>query len=286
MNTLAVTNRTHAPCNAQSLYHDIRCGHRVQTQYSSCGTNCTKPAEHTPFICTVCVTTNVRVLMELEGLSLHSFLFSVDADREAKINEIAQKQIEDLIMRNHRPTAVVSKLDPVVQFFSEIGGFQQEPEKDEPNRRYKRPGKAARLVPPTAGFRVDKAREQGRGRARPLTQQTPQLGGKTMVVGSRQHIIPYNVFRDPEMSVRSGPSGLVVGDTPIDKLEPSVPTKADGQNNKPRTRVKSPSQFGDLSIRHRAPNVQNNHKVNIRKDLCGDDADRAVRRALESLSLQ
>jgi hypothetical protein len=163
MSVPATINRTHAPCNNESLYHDIGCGHRVKTQhYDQCGTNCIKPGPQRPFICPVCVTDRVRAVMLFESLTLESSGFGYVARREAKMQEIVQKEINNLTKDCHRPTFVAPKLEPILQFLSEIpveqvgGGSLTELEIGKPTQKFKRPGKGARVSASPVGFRVDK----------------------------------------------------------------------------------------------------------------------------------
>jgi hypothetical protein len=136
--------RTHDVCNEDSLYHDIQCHHRVKTTlYEGCGSNCTKGGEQTPFICVVCVTEKVRMEISLAGLSLNTD----DAlkDHESRAEEIAHREMQQLALQHHRLTMAVPKLEPALQFFSEIpgalddGGFLREPGQHE--QKFKRPGR-------------------------------------------------------------------------------------------------------------------------------------------------
>jgi len=283
---------TRAPCDPCSgLLHDIECGHRVKTRYYEyCGINCTRPGVEAPFICPLCVATYVRLQMELEGLSLTSSAFSVHAEREARIDAIVQKELDDLIMRDYRPTIAVPKREPVVQFFAEIEGFQDEPEKEESNRKYKRPGKGVRCPSSTSGFRVGKPRRQGRARARPLTHQTLQLGGRTRMVEGQQQIIPHHALRNanhwnPGLLVRSDSSDVLIGDTPMRELEPGVSTKVGGQYTKPRPPVASSTQFRGQPTRTPAPNVPSSVLDNVAEHRNEDDAGGAVRQAIDRLTL-
>ncbi|KAF2683613.1 hypothetical protein K458DRAFT_389529 [Lentithecium fluviatile CBS 122367] len=261
---------THSACNEQSLYHDIKCKHRVKTRYyEGCGQNCTKPDGHSPFICPECVTELVRAGMRLEDMSLAESAFDTNADREARVKVIARKEIDRLVFRRHRPTVVVPRLDPRLQFFNEIseaqenGGFLKEPEENEP-KRYKRPGQGARL-PRAAmvGLGFQKPHRQRLAPARPPEYHIPQLDGRTKAVdnGTAKHA-------NPGRLMKWGPAGVAVGDVDMGDLKPG------GQKRKRNPPRADPTRFGVQPVNARIP------------DAAEDDASRVVREILNVLSLE
>ncbi|KAF2786009.1 hypothetical protein K505DRAFT_330644 [Melanomma pulvis-pyrius CBS 109.77] len=125
---------TSSACNLDSRYHDLKCGHRVRTTYpDNCGDNCKSPQGegNTKFICQVCVTSEVRTLIQLEDLGLSSSNGTTtdeaeEVSREEKILQIAKKEIDKLIRENCRVCQNVEKLHPLLQFYSEIAGAEDE----------------------------------------------------------------------------------------------------------------------------------------------------------------
>ena len=291
-------NRTHTPCNPESLYHDISCGHRVKTaHYSICGSNCIDPSRQTPFICPVCVTDEVRTLMVLNGLSLESPIFSDNTLRDAKIEAIAQEKIDDLIYHHHhRPTVVVQKLDPLLQFYSEIdgaqddGGFCAESAKNEPKRKYKRPEKGLRgLEPSTDGFRVQKGRGQGNNRMHFLLGQLPGWGVKTKTAKYKQRKVSNRALETSKAAnlrtlVRTGPDGVTIGDMPISQLQPGIPTKVDTKQEKTSSSPAHAAQLQKQPFDKPGSNIRNG-KSKESTDTQEDDATRTVRRILEKMTL-
>ena len=144
----------YSACSGDSTYHDLRCGHRVQSANLSerCGCTCRKPARGAPFVCPECVVNDVCLEMNLEGISLSN---SDDAEmddggptREQKIRAIADAEIKKRLTRGFRMCKVTSKFeDPKLQFFHQFyreegfDGIDEDGHKPvAPNKLFKRPG--------------------------------------------------------------------------------------------------------------------------------------------------
>lgn len=148
---------TSSTCNLDSCYHDLKCGHRIKTTYPDhCGGNCKSPQGmgNTEFICQACVTGEVRTLIQLQGLDLNSDKDKVmsgpkEVSREETILQIAKKKIDKLIRKNRRICQGVEKLDPVLQFYSEISGAEEE-------------GGFTSIPQPTPGRKRPRSRAPGR----------------------------------------------------------------------------------------------------------------------------
>ncbi|KAF2261770.1 hypothetical protein CC78DRAFT_570260 [Lojkania enalia] len=145
----------YSPCNADSCYHDLACGHRIKTEYlEGCGTNCTvteNRPRNAPFICQECIAIDVRLAMLMRGLSMDSAKESGNdstmtdtADRKEMILDIATKEIKK-VLDTHRTRlgVVVEKLAPKMQFWTEFHasvseGMEQSVMQED--RPLKRPG--------------------------------------------------------------------------------------------------------------------------------------------------
>jgi hypothetical protein len=143
----------YSPCNSSSTFHDLQCGHRIQTEYTaSCGGLCARPVQGYPFVCPTCLIDVVRAEVALEGLTLK--LNRNDAmegaeSQESEVRRIADQYIAALLRRGYRACKAVSKFDePRLQFFDEFmrqdgfGGVGDEVDKEEPVSPRKRPGMA------------------------------------------------------------------------------------------------------------------------------------------------
>jgi hypothetical protein len=294
-------NRTHSACNSDSLYHDLQCSHRVKTRYyEGCGANCSKQTGNscgTAFICTICVTAKVRVEVLLASLSLDLSVSYTDPDHREKIKAIAQKEIDELIYKRHRPTTVVPKLDPMLQFFHEIpgaednGDFLSELGGSEPARKYKRPGLAARLPINTRWNPYDLRLSYGCVLARARSANTTNLHYDRMarLMGEAQNIVSSRhverTARVTHMMVgNEASSGLDTGNLNLSQLQAGRHTHASaGPQSHPQGGLEMsqphPAQPGP-SNRGVQPTM-----INGAPNISEDAASRAVRQILEGLSL-
>lgn len=145
-------------CNPNSKYHDLKCGHRIRTEYvEDCGPNCqngpagTSVTQHFSFICRACVTGDIQANIMLNGLTLHDSSASRDEEMRFDSEEIIQAHIHD---GARNCTAVNKEADGCIQFFKdfaaevEAGGTDNAGAngKDmdlEGKRKFKRPSAAA-----------------------------------------------------------------------------------------------------------------------------------------------
>lgn len=149
-------------CSGGTMYHDLRCCHRVLSTSLSetCAITCKTPGRAAPFIYADCVVRDVRLKMETEciSLSLEGISLSTAADvemedegptREEQIQAIADEQVKQRRAKGHRLCRVTEKFeDPKLQFFNDFltqegfGGINDAVEKFEPelSRPRKRPG--------------------------------------------------------------------------------------------------------------------------------------------------
>ncbi|KAF2241300.1 hypothetical protein BU26DRAFT_586500 [Trematosphaeria pertusa] len=287
-------HRMHAPCDPLSPFHDLKCGHRVKTQYpEDCGSNCKRPVKDiTPIICPDCVTNQVRLDMELEGLTLtkdgDASMEDGDMARADKIKKFAETQIDFLVKHQYRLSMVVPKLDPKLQFFydfpeaQENGGFVKEAAKreEEPAKRFKRPGiferKPRGAAKPIIG---------NRGRPAFPNAQNPHHRG-----------MPTNVPRIKRVAPPRGPLGHIpthVKDPDLDELFRKVHAK-EPPPPRPRTRSRSPNkkeEHGKAKYRRREdPPGQDvddlaAHLDDTRVGILEDEATKAVREVLEAFCL-
>ncbi|KAF2714901.1 hypothetical protein K504DRAFT_445828 [Pleomassaria siparia CBS 279.74] len=124
------------PCTPNSCYHDLECGHRIKTLYpDQCGDNCKSGCKEwggssipSKFICPDCVTFEVHVQLA----SLVQFgtpECSNSAHQQEYYDEKISAFAKDIIARgqakNHRPCQRAEKLDPTLQFHSEIEGADE-----------------------------------------------------------------------------------------------------------------------------------------------------------------
>ncbi|RAR11367.1 xaa-pro dipeptidase [Stemphylium lycopersici] len=149
----------YSPCNSSSTFHDLQCGHRIQTEYTaSCGVLCARPVQGQPFICPTCLIDVVRAEVALEGLSLKlndgTAMEGVKTSAEEEVRRFADKYVAALLRKGYRACKAASKFDePRLQFFDQFmrqdgfGGLADEGEKEEPLSPRKRPGMATARRP-------------------------------------------------------------------------------------------------------------------------------------------
>ncbi|KAF2827794.1 hypothetical protein CC86DRAFT_404839 [Ophiobolus disseminans] len=121
-------NTLYSACSGLSLFHDLRCGHRVQSTSlsESCGVTCLKASTNAPFVCPDCIVADVRLDMIFESISLSTN--GDDADmmedgptRDQLINAIADAEIKKRLAKGYRMCKIVKKCDdPLMQFFSQF----------------------------------------------------------------------------------------------------------------------------------------------------------------------
>lgn len=146
----------YSPCNSSSTFHDLQCGHRIQTEYTaSCGGLCARPVQGYPFVCPTCLIDVVRAEVALEGLTLKldhdDAMQGAEFSQEVEVRRVADQYITALLRRGYRACKAVSKFDePRLQFFDQFlrqdgfGGVRDEGDKEEPVTPRKRPGMATR----------------------------------------------------------------------------------------------------------------------------------------------
>jgi hypothetical protein len=138
----------YSACVPGSSYHDLVCGHHIQSKYSaaSCGTNCKKDQSGEniqndeenqgesqevqngrrgkPFICGDYLVEAVRLRMLIEGIALSNEDDLMDDERqvhEQKIRATVETEINKLVKQRHRMCAVTKKFDdPKLQFFDQF----------------------------------------------------------------------------------------------------------------------------------------------------------------------
>ncbi|KAF2120317.1 hypothetical protein BDV96DRAFT_595869 [Lophiotrema nucula] len=146
------------PCTEDSCYHDLRCGHRVQSPYPEfCGDNCDNSVDGPAYFCPECIERDVRAACELENISLDVSAQCDDSDemmedagpsRQERADQTAEKIIKEMLEKgNYRRCRVVPKMvDPEMQMFERIAEdngmslLEMEPEKPR-----KRPGRGTRM---------------------------------------------------------------------------------------------------------------------------------------------
>lgn len=151
---------TYSPCNSSSTFHDLQCGHRIQTEYTaSCGGLCARPVQGYPFACPTCLIDVVRAEVALGGLSLKldhdEAMQEGESIQESEVRKVADQYIAAMLRRGYRACKAVSKFDePRLQFFDQFmrqdgfGGVRDEGDREEPVTPRKRPGMATRKSTP------------------------------------------------------------------------------------------------------------------------------------------
>lgn len=143
----------YSPCNPSSTFHDIQCGHRIQTEYTaSCGVTCVRPMQGQPFACPSCLIDVVRAEVALDSLTLGS---SNDTAMEGtepiedRIQRFANKYVAAMLGKGFRACKAASKIDePRMQFFDQFmrqdgfGGVEDATADEKTTRPRKRPGTA------------------------------------------------------------------------------------------------------------------------------------------------
>ncbi|EOA85484.1 hypothetical protein ACJQWK_06902 [Exserohilum turcicum] len=145
----------YSPCNASSTFHDLQCGHRIQTEYTaSCGVLCARAVQGYPFVCPTCLTDVVRAEVALQGLTLRlnhdAAMDGSEPSQDGEVRRVAERYIAALLRKGYRACKAVSKFDePRLQFFDGFmredgfGGVRDEGHaEEEPVTPRKRPGMA------------------------------------------------------------------------------------------------------------------------------------------------
>jgi len=115
-------------CSGLSVFHDLRCGHRVQSTNlsESCGVTCKKAATNAPFVCPDCVVADVRLEMLFESIDLcvngdDAEMLDEGPTREQQIRAIADAEIKKRLAQGYRMCKVTPKFeDPRMQFFQQF----------------------------------------------------------------------------------------------------------------------------------------------------------------------
>lgn len=148
----------YTPCNGESQYHDLTCGHRIKTEWHECcGSTCANTGDHYPFLCIDCIAERVRMELRFEKLLLNHGANSpmTDADQEFIIEAAARAEIDTYLQKGKTrlPLLVVPVLPPILQMFTEIPGAIEDggiltcdspTRQSEPPKRFKRPGQGRR----------------------------------------------------------------------------------------------------------------------------------------------
>ncbi|KAH6872335.1 hypothetical protein BKA58DRAFT_143642 [Alternaria rosae] len=142
----------YSPCNPSSTFHDLQCGHRIQTEYTaSCGVTCARPKQGKPFACPACLIDVVRAEVALDSLTLGSSDDAAMDDtglvQEDRIQYFADKYVAAMLKKGYRGCKAVQKIDePRMQFFDQFmrqdgfGGVEDAPSDGVTARPRKRPG--------------------------------------------------------------------------------------------------------------------------------------------------
>lgn len=142
----------YTPCTSVSHYHDLQCGHRIQTEYTaSCGIFCMHPVRSYPFLCPTCLIDVVRAEVALESLTLRTSdamaIAGNGVTQEEKVRNIAETYVREMIKKGYRSCKAVPKLEePRLQFFDQFmredgyGGVEDEVGEKKVEKPYKRPG--------------------------------------------------------------------------------------------------------------------------------------------------
>lgn len=274
---------THAPCGPLSFFHDLRCGHRVKTEYQeSCGTTCEKSKGHMPFICPKCTANRVRVEMDIAGLTIieddDQTMRDDDPSRAEQIKAIAEKEIAKLVKEHHRLAFAVPKLEPKLQFLNEIpgaqedGGFVEDALEDAVEKEQE---PAVKLKRPTI-CAIGKPGVSRLVRARAPDYQNLLRGGIVVKIKGRQMVVP------PRGPYNRSP--IYYQDPDVEELfriiDPWTPPQQFGlpRNEETSDKEKVVSRKSQLSDRA-------DHRGDTHDLLQEDEASRAVREVLGGLSL-
>jgi hypothetical protein len=143
----------YSPCNPLSTFHDLQCGHRIQTEYTaSCGMTCVRPMQGQPFACPTCLIDVVRAEVALDSLTLGSnndTAMEGTESIEERIQHFANKYVAAMLKKGYRGCKSASKIDePRMQFFDQFmrqdgfGGVEDGPSEEKITKPRKRPGTA------------------------------------------------------------------------------------------------------------------------------------------------
>lgn len=105
---------SYTPCNPASNFHDLNCSHRIEAVLdgNTCGSNCKKPGDHAPFVCSDCLAADVRLEIELAGLSVTQMAQPSKPSRSSRRRcAVGKKANECPMMKHHKkPSLSVKKL--------------------------------------------------------------------------------------------------------------------------------------------------------------------------------
>jgi hypothetical protein len=154
----------YSPCNPSSTFHDLQCGHRIQTEYSaSCGVTCARPMQGQPFACPACLIDVVRAEVALESLTLDlsddAAMDGTGSVEEDRIQHFANKYVAAMLKKGYRGCKAVLKIEePRMQFFDQFmrqdgfGGVEDAPADGMITRPRKRPSGQRKLARPDASY--------------------------------------------------------------------------------------------------------------------------------------
>jgi hypothetical protein len=137
---------SYTPCHPLSVYHDLRCGHRIEVSFDteSCGSNCVRRNRAAPFICPHCLVADVRDFITSSGMDLdtqddmdldeavESILDEMDEDSDeptdniagssnSLIQDIADRELERLLKEGKRICKIAPRFqDPTMQFWHQF----------------------------------------------------------------------------------------------------------------------------------------------------------------------
>ncbi|KAF2874018.1 hypothetical protein BDV95DRAFT_666004 [Massariosphaeria phaeospora] len=146
----------YTPCNGNSCYHDLQCGHRVRTTYNdNCGSNCVselpkyRKANTTrryvlgrPFVCTECLVAQVKAeLVKDKATNLDTSDASTKATDDDKLfHAMVERWILLLKDNQVRASDRAAKVEPMLQFFADFPEAQGDLfAPPSPGRKLKRP---------------------------------------------------------------------------------------------------------------------------------------------------
>jgi hypothetical protein len=142
----------YSPCNSSSTFHDLQCGHRIQTEYTaSCGATCVHPMQNQPFACPTCLIDVVRAEVALDSLTLQSnddsTMDGTGPTQEDRIQHFANKYVTAMLKKGYRVCVGVPKIEePRMQFFDQFmrqdgfGGVEDVAAERKTTKPRKRPG--------------------------------------------------------------------------------------------------------------------------------------------------
>lgn len=190
-------NSACTPHTSDSCYHDLKCGHRIQTPYpEGCGRNCTKRGFYhpclldRPFLCQVCYIAELSKQLAAEGGGVRDEnseeVMDYEATKAQRIKKRAEEGIQMYLKHGARVCEKAPKMeDPRVQIFAEMEEEITEARKQS-ERNFKRPN----VKDPQPVVRVRDRRELwemriNRARARSMSPTRDERSHRRGGIGGR-----------------------------------------------------------------------------------------------------